>query len=103
MKIFSQLFLSVCILFTGVSMAQKSKSGANVEKSNKSITIEWGLEYKNDKKEAIQKIIHDDGNNIYANVIKSDPKPVVGIIGQKIKVTPVLIKFDQKNESFKTS
>jgi hypothetical protein len=77
-KILNAIF--VLTLFTNPIYSQKSLK----------VTLEWGTAYKNEKDEAIDKIIYDDGQNIYATVVKATSSYF------KSSVTPSLVKFDNK-------
>src|ERR1700682_4555088 len=56
------------------------------------IKVNWGTEYKQDKKESLSNILYDDGKNIYATVSSYSGG---GTVFSKITVTPSLVKFDE--------
>jgi len=60
------------------------------------IKVNWGVEFKNDKKETISDVIHDDGTNIYSTVVARS-----GGLFTKVKVKPSLIKFSSTMEPLK--
>jgi hypothetical protein len=61
------------------------------------IKVNWGVEFKNDKKETISEVIHDDGTNIYSTVIARTG----GGLFSKLTVTPALVKFDNTMQPIK--
>jgi hypothetical protein len=61
------------------------------------IKVNWGVEFKNDKKETISDVIHDDGTNIYSTVIARTG----GGLFSKLTITPALVKFDNTMQPIK--
>jgi hypothetical protein len=54
------------------------------------IKVNWGVEFKNERKETISEVIHDDGSNIYSTVVARSG----GGLFSKTTITPALVKFD---------